>query len=69
MCDVLRGDKYIGYMEGVILTQWFIKNKYQFKGSFSRFMTFDHEDNHAGVIVDIILKDKNLRVKNARIEC
>ena len=40
-CDVLLEGKLIGIMEGVNLIQWFLKNKYSFKGSFSRFITFN----------------------------
>ncbi|MGZ7116895.1 MAG: hypothetical protein ACXVHS_05505 [Methanobacterium sp.] len=67
-CDVLYENKLIGHMEGVRLTQWFIKNKYQFKGSFSKFKMFNPEEARAGMTVDIIFQDKNLMAKNARIE-
>lgn len=37
--------KLIGYMDGVGLIQWFLKNKYCYRGSFSRFITDDPEYN------------------------
>jgi hypothetical protein len=67
-CDVLLEGKLIGHMDGVNLTQWFLKNKYVFKGSFSRFITFNTNDCQAGIIVDIIFTDKKLIIKSARIE-
>ncbi|MEN4007136.1 MAG: hypothetical protein PQ964_07260 [Methanobacteriaceae archaeon] len=67
-CDVLLGDRLIGHMDGVNLTQWFLKNKYVFKGSFSRFTTFNARDCQVGMIVDIVFADKKLIIRNARIE-
>ncbi len=67
-CDVLLEGKLIGIMEGVNLIQWFLKNKYSFKGSFSRFITFNPEDYGAGITVDIIFRDKKLIARNAKIE-
>ena len=66
-CDVLIDGELIGYMEGVTLSQWFIKNKYAFKGSFSNLITFNHED-YAGKIVDIVFIDKKLIARDARID-
>ncbi len=59
--------KLIGYMEGVTLTQWFLKNKYSYKGSFSKFITFNPDDSRSGIMVDIVFLDKNLIAKDARI--
>jgi len=67
-CDVMCNGELIGYMEGVNLTQWFLKNKYSYKGSFSKFITFNPVDDYSGMIVNIIFTDKNLIAKNARIE-
>jgi len=67
-CDVLLEDRLIGHMDGVNLIQWFLKNKYLFKGSFSRFITFNARDCQAGMIVDIVFADKRLIVRNARVE-
>ncbi|WP_414470221.1 hypothetical protein [Methanobacterium sp. ACI-7] len=67
-CDVLLENKLIGHMEGVNLTQWFIKNKYIFKGSFAKFITTDPEDCRPGITVDIIFPDKNLIARSARVE-
>ena len=66
-CDVMYNGKLIGHMEGVTLIQWFLKNKYSYKGSFSKFLTFNPADSCSGIIVDIIFSDKNLIAKNARI--
>jgi hypothetical protein len=67
-CDVLINGELVGYMEGVNLTQWFIKNRYAFKGSFSNFITFNHDNDHAGKIVDIVFNDKNLIARKAKID-
>lgn len=67
-CDVLLEGELIGRMDGVSLTQWFIKNRYAFKGSFSKFVTFNPEDCHAGIIVDIVFNDKKLIARKAKIE-
>ena len=67
-CDVLIEGEIIGSMEGVNITQWFIKNKYVIKGSFSEFMTFNPNNYHAGIDVDIVFKDKKLIVQKAKIE-
>lgn len=67
-CDILYKGELIGYMEGVTLIQWFLKNKYLYKGSFSKFITINPADSRAGMVVDIYLLDKNLMAKNARIE-
>ena len=66
-CDVLLDSKLIGIMEGVNLTQWFLKNKYDFKGSFSKFTTFNPKECKSGIIVDIIFSDKKLIARNAKI--
>ncbi len=67
-CDVLFEGKYIGYMDGVSLIQWFLKNRYCYRGSFSRFVTNDPQYSKSGITVDIIFLDKNLVAKNAKIE-
>ncbi len=67
-CDVLYNGELIGYMEGVNLIQWFLKNRYSYKGSFSKFITLNPVDDYSGMVVDIIFSDKNLIAKNARIE-
>lgn len=67
-CDVLSEGELIGYMEGVNLIQWFLKNKYSFKGSFSNFVTLNREDCRAGMTVDVIFKDKKLIARDAKIE-
>ena len=67
-CDVLHKGNLIGYMEGVSLTQWFLKNKYRYKGSFSKFITENPANCCQGIIVDIIFSDRKLMAKNARIE-
>lgn len=66
-CDVRHKGKLIGRMEGVSITQWFIKNKYSYKGSFSNFFTENPDYCHPGIIVDIIFSDRNLIIKEARI--
>ena len=67
-CSVLIDGELIGYMEGVNLTQWFIKNKYSFKGSFSNFITFDQDIDLVGKIVDIVFNDKKLIARQAKID-
>jgi len=67
-CSVMHEGKLIGHMDGVGLIQWFLKNKYCYRGSFSRFITDDIELNRQGITVDIIFLDKKLMAKNAKIE-
>lgn len=67
-CKVMYKSELIGRMEGVCLTQWFIKNKYKYKGSFSNFFTENDDYCSPGIIVDIIFSDKKLIIKEARIE-
>jgi hypothetical protein len=67
-CDVMYNGKLIGHMKGVTLTQWFLKNRYSYRGSFSKFITFDPADDYTGITVDIIFLDKNLVAKNSKIE-
>lgn len=67
-CNVMHKGKLIGYMDGVGLIQWFLKNKYCYRGSFSRFITDDPEYNRSGIIVDIIFLDKRIMAKDAKIE-
>ncbi len=72
-CDALRCDVYfegelVGIMEGVNLIQWFIKNKYSYRGSFSKFMAFDQEFEKIGTIFDIVFRGKKVIVRNVRIQ-
>ncbi len=66
-CDVMCEGKLIGRMEGVSLTQWFLKNKYAYKGSFSKFITLNPDDCCSGITVDIIFLDRNLIARDAKI--
>lgn len=65
---VLFEGKKIGTMEGVYLTQWFVKNKYRFTGTFNRYLAEDSQFRSPGARVDVVLPDKNLIVKNVFIE-
>jgi hypothetical protein len=67
-CDVLHEGKRIGHMDGVNITQWFLKNRYRYTGTFSRFITEDPSDSHSGIEVDIIFPDKKLVIKDALVE-
>lgn len=67
-CNVLHEGKLIGHMNGVNLTQWFLKNKYSYKGSFSNFVTKNPEHRCVGITVDIIFLDLKLVAKDSRIE-
>ncbi|HSO25239.1 MAG TPA: hypothetical protein VLR54_01315 [Methanobacteriaceae archaeon] len=64
---LFEGEK-IGTMEGVYLTQWFVKNKYRFTGTFNRYLTEYDEFCRPGARVDVVLPDKELIVKNVFIE-
>jgi hypothetical protein len=66
--QVLHNGKQIGAMEGVYVTQWFVKNKYRFTGTFNRFFTNEPEYRRPGERFDIVLLDKHIIVKNAFIE-
>ena len=66
-CNVMCNGELMGRMEGVNLTQWFLKNKYSYKGSFSNFITINPADSRSGITVDIIFLDKNLVAKDSRI--
>lgn len=66
-CDVVCDGKFIGRMEGVSLTQWFLKNRYSYKGSFSKFITENPAYCCSGVTVDIVFLDRNLIAKDAKI--
>lgn len=65
---VLCQGKEIGTMEGVYLTQWFVKNKYRFTGTFNYYFTEEPEYMIPGARVDIVLPDKEIIVKNVFIE-
>lgn len=65
---VLFEGKKIGTMEWVYLTQWFVKNKYRFTGTFNRYLTDDSEYSCPGARVDVVLSDKHIIIKNVFIE-
>ena len=67
-CDVIQNGAKIGHMDGVNLTQWFVKNKYRYTGTFSRFITENPLKSHSGINVDIIFGNKSIVIKNARVE-
>lgn len=67
-CDVLIEGELIGHMEGVNVIQWFLKNQYSYRGSFSNFETIDSDYCCPGAIVDVVFQDKKLIARNARIE-
>ena len=67
-CDVMRKGKLIGYMDGVNLIQWFVKNKYRYTGTFSRFVTNDPDDFQSGIDIDIVFSNRRIIIKDATIE-
>jgi hypothetical protein len=67
-CDVMQDGKRIGRMDGVNLIQWFVKNRYQYTGTFSRFVTNDPTKSQSGMDIDIIFSNKRVIIKDARIE-
>ncbi len=67
-CDVLYHGKKIGYMDGGNMIQWFLKNRYRYTGTFSRFITDDPECSKSGIKIDIQMQDKNLIIKDAKVE-
>jgi hypothetical protein len=67
-CDVIQEGIKIGHMDGVNLTQWFVKNRYHYTGTFSRFITLDPDNSHSGITIDIAFLDKPFLIKNARVE-
>ncbi|MDI6644673.1 MAG: hypothetical protein QME14_06390 [Methanobacteriaceae archaeon] len=67
-CDVIHNGEKIGRMEGVNVTQWFLKNKYSYTGTFSRFLSDIPYEDCAGTTIDIIFNDKKIVVKDAEIE-
>lgn len=66
-CDVFCKGKLIGKMEGVNITQWFLKNQYRYTGAFSRFTTTKPELSRSGITVDIIFRDRKIMAKDAAI--
>lgn len=66
--EVVKEGKKIGYMDGLNVIQWFLKNKYKYTGTFSRFITEDPDDSQSGIQIDIIIPEKRLIIKDARIE-
>jgi hypothetical protein len=67
-CDVICEGKKIGHMRGVNIIQWFLKNKYYFRGTFSKFNAEKLDHGILESIFDIILLDKKLVIKGAQIE-
>ena len=64
----MRKGKRIGHMDGVNLIQWFVKNKYRYTGTFSRFVTNDPDDFQSGIDIDIVFSNKRIIIKDATIE-
>jgi hypothetical protein len=67
-CDVIMEGRKIGYMEWVNLIKWFMKNRHTYKGTFSRFITENPENSQSGIQIDIIIAEKKLVIKDARVE-
>ena len=67
-CDVMQEGKRIGRMDGVNLIQWFVKNRYRYTGTFSRFVTNDPNESQSGMDIDIIFSNKRVIIKDAKIE-
>jgi hypothetical protein len=67
-CDVMQEGKRIGHMDGVNLIQWFVKNRYRYTGTFSRFVTNDPNESQSGMDIDIIFSNKRVIIKDAKIE-
>jgi hypothetical protein len=67
-CDVMHEGKSIGHMDGVNLIQWFVKNRYRYTGTFSRFVTNDPNDSQSGIDIDIVFSNKRVVIKDAKIE-
>ncbi|MGZ7120323.1 MAG: hypothetical protein ACXVH2_11505, partial [Methanobacterium sp.] len=67
-CEVIRDGKRIGYMDGVNLIQWFVKNKYRYTGTFSRFVTDDPQDFRSDIDIDIVFSNRRIIIKDATIE-
>jgi len=66
--EVMKDGKRIGHMDGMNVIQWFLKNKYKYTGTFSRFITEDPDDSHSGIKIDIVIPEKHLIIKDACIE-
>ncbi len=54
-CDVMKKGEKIGHMDGLNVIQWFLKNRYKYTGTFSRFITEDPDDSHSGIKIDIVI--------------
>ena len=67
-CDVMHEGKSIGHMDGVNLIQWFVKNRYRYTGTFSRFVTNNPEEGQSGMDIDIVFSNKRVIIKDAKIE-
>ncbi len=65
---VMYQGQEIGSMEGVYVTQWFVKNKYRFTGTFTRFLTKDPHHRRCGIVVDVIFPDKGILIKESKID-
>lgn len=67
-CDVFHEGELIGHMVGVNLIQWFVKNRYRYTGTFSRFITNNPQHSQANINVDIVFSNNRIIIKDARVE-
>jgi hypothetical protein len=67
-CDVVHDGEVIGRMDGVNVIQWFVKNRYRYTGTFSRFVTTNPNCNQSDIEVDIIFSNKRIVIKDAKVE-
>ncbi len=67
-CDVIHDGELIGHMDGVNLIQWFVKNRYRYTGTFSRFITDNPKHSQSNINVDIVFANKRVIIKDARVE-
>lgn len=67
---VLHKGKQIGTLHALYMTQWFVSNKYRFTGTFNKFVPcLESIDTlEPGDVVDVLLPDKKVLVKNVFIE-
>lgn len=66
-CDVIQDGELIGHMDGVNLIQWFVKNRYRYTGTFSRFIT-NNTDYDMDINIDIVFANKKIVIKDAKVE-
>lgn len=66
-CDVIQNGELIGHMDGVNLIQWFVKNRYRYTGTFSRFIT-NNTDYDMDINIDIVFANKKIVIKDAKVE-